>query len=125
AYHVHDRGAERLNLSSENVDALQRDADKLWYGHARHKLHGPRYFSKITDDHNHVRGYAAFKRVGPPVHGRLILSPILSKEMASPAMGQDISHFFNTSLKDKVPKHPLTPEPYKGMPALPNNNKNN
>ena len=120
--HAEHRGLSRLNLSKENVKALQDAADRVWYGGARTKLTKNRYHSKITDDHGHLRGYAAFKPVGNGGRNRLILATILSHEQR-PYGSEDISHFFDTKLKDKIEKHPNTPETYTSMHPLPNNTK--
>lgn len=118
--HAHDRGLERLNLSPESIDAIQSAVDRMYYKHGRNKLFNPNYFSKLRDSSQNHIGYAAFKRVGTHHNGRLVLSTILSKEMRP--RGDDISHFFTLNIKDKgVPRHPLEPETYKGMPAVPNN----
>ena len=118
ALHAHDRGLERLKLSPESVDAIQKATDRMYYSHGRNKLFNSNYFSKLRDgSHNHI-GYAAFKRVGTHNQGRLVLSTILSKEMRP--RGDDISAFFSLNLKDKVPKNPTELDTYKGMPPIPN-----
>lgn len=117
AAHQHDRGLERLKLPKESIDAIQRAADRMYYSHGRRKLLGDNYFSKLRDQHHNTAGYAAFKRVGNPYNGRLILATILSKEMRP--RGTDITDFFNVDVKGQTPKVPGQLEKYKGMTPIP------
>lgn len=119
AAHQHDRGLERLKLPKESIDAIQRAADRMYFSHGRKKLFGQNYFSRLKDDHHNDVGYAAFKRVGNPYNGRLILATILSKEMRP--RGDDISHFFNMNVKGATPRIANQLEPYKGMTPIPDN----
>ena len=121
--HAEQRGLARLNLSPESIKTLQQAADRIWYSNAgRHKLTKSRYHAKITDDHGHLRGYAAFKPVGNPGRNRLILATILAHDQ-HPYGSDDISHFFDTKINDKIEKHPNTPDKFNKMPDIQNNTK--
>ena len=119
ALHQHDRGAERLNLSRESVDSLQRAVDRMWYGGGHAKLKDNNYHLHIRDPHKNLLGYAALKRINATGRRpRLILASILSKNMTP--RGSNISNFVNTDIKDNTVKiH--TPEKFKGFEPTPNN----
>ena len=117
--HTHSRGLERLGLPPESVDAIQRAADRMYYKHGKNKLFKTNYHTKLRDDHQNIVGYATFKRVGPPMRGRLLLSTILHGQQR-PLYGEDISGFFDLNVKGKVPN---TTSYYKGMDSVPNNTK--
>jgi len=117
ADHAHDRGEERLNLSSDSVDSLQRAIDKMWYSHGRYKLKDNNYYSKINDPRKNLLGYAAMKRVGNVGRSRLILASILNKDMQP--RGTNISHFLDTKIKDNQVKLKI-PSMFKGFDLVPN-----
>jgi hypothetical protein len=118
ALHAHQRGAERLSLPPESIDQIQKATDKIWYGHARNKLHGSWYYSPLRDPDKNLLGYATFKRVGTtPYASRLVLTTILTKQMKP--RGDNIGHFFgNHQVKGQYPTG-LTLEKYKGMMEIP------
>lgn len=116
--HSHDRGQERLGLSRESVDSIQRAADRMWYSGGYKKLLGDSYYSNIRDPRQNILGRAVFQRVNQVgKRPRLILATILSKNM-KPTRGSDISGFFNTVIKDNDTKLDL-PSEYKGMTPIP------
>jgi hypothetical protein len=122
ALHAHDRGQERLNLSRESVDSLQRAADKMWYSSGYKKLTGDHYYSNIRDPRQNLIGYAAFKRVNSSgKRPRLILASILHKDMKP--RGNNISHFFNTQIKDNQANLQV-PEQFEKFTDIPNNKSN-
>ena len=118
ALHQHDRGLERLNLSPENVNAIQRAVDRMWFTEGHRKLTGTNYYSHIRDPRRNLLGYAAFQRVNDTGRKpRLILATILSKHMKP--KGGNISHFFDIPIKDNGVEFSV-PQPYKGMAPIPN-----
>lgn len=121
--HQHIRGQERLNLSPESIDKIQKDTDKMWYSHGRAKLNGSNYYSPLRDPQQNLIGYAAFQAVGKnPYSKRLILTTILSKSMKP--RGDNIGAFFDLKVPGTYPSDPNAPKPFKGMRAIPDAKKN-
>ena len=118
AAHQHDRAKERLGLSPQNVDAIQKSIDRMWYSSGRKKLTDNNYYSRIKDPRSNLLGFAVMKKVGPQYNSRLILASILNKDMKP--KGHDISSFFETKLHDNNVDM-YTPKFFPGMPELPNN----
>jgi hypothetical protein len=120
ALHAHDRGAERLNLSPQTIDEIQKSVDRMWYGGGHKKLTGSHYYSDIRDPKRNLLGYAAYKRIGNlKQKPRLILASILNKEMKP--KGNNISNFFHTSVKDNGVKIHI-PKVHDKFDDVPNNN---
>jgi hypothetical protein len=120
--HAHIRGAERLKLSPEVVDNIQKQTDKMWYSYGRKKLQGEKYYSPIRDHNKSVVGFATFQRVGQPNRNRLILTTILSGHMKP--RGDNIGSFFDLSVPGQYPMV-NEPEKFKGMDPIPDATKNN
>lgn len=119
ALHQHDRGAERLNLNPESVNALQSAVDKMWFSGGYKKLPDNHYHLHIRDPHKNLIGYAALKRIGDSGRRpRLILASILSKHMKP--RGSNISHFVDANLHDNSVNIGI-PEKFKGFDPAPNN----
>lgn len=119
ALHAHDRGSERLNLSSASIDEIQKAVDRMWFSGGSKKLTGDNYYSDIRDPKRNLLGYAVYKRIGNlQKRPRLVLASILNKDMKP--KGGNISSFFQTQIKDNGVKLHI-PKMHEGFPPLPNN----
>ena len=118
--HPEERGKERLNLSPESVQLLQRAVDRMWFGGGHKKLMDIHYHINIRDPHKNLLGYAALKKINASGRRpRLILASILHKSMKP--RGSNISHFVDTEIKDNgVQIH--SPKQFNELPPIPNNN---
>jgi hypothetical protein len=117
--HQHDRGIERLKLSPETVDNIQRSVDAMWFSGGHKKLLDDHYHINIRDPYQNLLGYAALKRISSSgKRPRLILASILSKHMKP--RGSDISSFVKADLKDNTAKLDLPPS-FSGFKDVPNN----
>ena len=116
--HAEIRGKERLELSPEATQHIQKLTDAMWYSHGRKKLTGDMYYSPLRNSTDHgISGYAAFRKVGNPGRNRLILTTILSKEMKP--KGNNIGSFFNADIPGIYPKSSVEPKKFEGMPPIP------
>ena len=119
ALHAHERGAERLKLSPESINQIQKAVDRMWYSGGHKKLTGSQYYSDIRDPKRNLLGYAVYKRIGNLKRKpRLILASILKEDMNP--RGTNISNFFHATIKDNNTSLHI-PEMYSGLPAIPNN----
>jgi hypothetical protein len=119
ALHQHERGKERLNLSPESVNSLQRAIDRMWFGGGHKKLTDNYYHVHINDPNNQLLGYGALKRVNASgKRPRLILASILNKHMQP--RGTNISHFIDHKLHDNKVKLNTT-DKFDGFDPAPNN----
>lgn len=118
ALHQHDRGAERLNLSRESVDSIQKAVDKMWFSGGYKKLGDNFYHLNIRDPNKSLLGYAALKRINNEGRRpRLILASILQKHMKP--RGTNISHFVDATVKDNGVRFPVQ-KPFQGFHKIPN-----